>query len=181
MTAVKRARAGDGGDAVKEPGVAPLGPPDANFSRTTIVLGKLVCDAVVAPPLVVPPDVLAQAFPRVLSICGFVPSSLVPSPPSVSVHSVVPSGNSSEAQCGFFSMLLRTLTSGHLHAIVALDKDWFAVITVPFTRPFPPAQPQPQNLLLLHVLAPGAEIPGIGKLCTDASSLISSPSFGLAS
>ena len=170
MTAVKRKRSSDDTDVAKEPGVMLSGQEDTVFSCSVMALGKLVCETVVAPPLEVPPEVLAPAFPRVLSICGFVPSSLIPCPPSVSVHTMVPSGSSTEAQCGFFSMLLRTLISGHLHAVVALDKDWLAVITAPFSIPFPPVQSQQQQLLYLHILAPGTEIPGIGKLIVDSSS-----------
>ena len=179
MTAVKRLRGSDGGDAVKEPGIASIEQQDGAFSCAAIALGKLVCETVVAPPLEVPPEVLAPAFPRVLSICGFVPSSLVPSPPSSSVHSIIPSGSNSECQCGFFSMLLRALISGHLHAVVALDKDWFAFITVPYSMPFPLAQNPRQNLMLLHVLAPGTEIPGIGQVCVDTLSLTSAPCFNI--
>lgn len=165
----------------------PSPPPQAQFSEVVLAFGRLVCDVAVAPPLAVPAGVLARAFPRVLAVAGFVPAALLPSPPSVAVHSVVPvllrgaPAARDRTQRAFFALLQRTLVSEHQHALVALDADWLAVLTAPYVLPFAGTErpSSPLQLLLLHVLAPGAELPGIGRLTLDSLSLCSPPPFAV--
>lgn len=153
------------------------------FAEAVLAFGRLVCTVAVAPPLAVPPGVLARTFPRVLAVAGFVPAALLPSPPSVAVHSVAPvlRGAADRAPRAFFALLQRALVSEHQHALVALDADWFAVLTAPYVLPFSGAErpSSPLQLLLLHVLAPGATLPGIGRLSVDSLSLCTAPSFAI--
>lgn len=171
---------------------APLPPqpqaqPQAQVSEVVLAFGRLVCDVAVAPPLAVPAGVLAPAFPRVLAVAGFVPAALLPSPPSVAVHSVVPvllrgaGAERDRTQRAFFALLQHTLVSEHQHALVALDADWFAVLTAPYVLPFSGTErpSSPLQLLLLHVLAPAAELPGIGRLTVDSLALCTPPPFAV--
>lgn len=165
---------------------APL-PPQPQVSEVVLAFGRLVCDVAVAPPLAVPAGVLAPAFPRVLAVAGFVPAALLPSPPSVAVHSVVPvllrgaGAERDRTQRAFFALLQHTLVSEHQHALVALDADWFAVLTAPYVLPFSGTErpSSPLQLLLLHVLAPAATLPGIGRLTVDSLALCTPPPFAV--
>jgi hypothetical protein len=96
------------------------------------------------------------SFPRGLGVVGFLPSRLIPSPPSISCHAIVlcQSGEGGEPLVPFCSVLARTLALERMTAVVGLSGRWRAVITSPGGNP----------PLLLHVLRPGESLPGIGPL-----------------
>ena len=133
----------------------------------SVAVGSVRCGAAVYPAPAVPRGVAVARFPRVLSVVGFVGAALLPSPPSLSVHHVVPlppntpqqQQAEADAERGVFALLQRALECEHQHALVALDHDWFAVLAA---QPVRPLGGSTTRALLLHVLAPGTALPGSG-------------------
>jgi hypothetical protein len=66
-----------------------------------------------------------KKLPTVLSIVGTLQQHLVQSPPSLSRHFLIPASDSSVAFC---HLLLETLRSEKLVALVFLGKDWFGLL-----------------------------------------------------
>ena len=139
------------------------------WDELNVVVGSARCDVAVVPRPEVPSGVAAPNFPRVLSVVGFVGAAQIASPPSLSVHHVVPNCTNdrspqAKAEHAMFALLHRTLVCEHQHALVALGHRWFALLTAPPLRAFAGSGVAVEGteplVLLLHVLAPGTVLPG---------------------
>lgn len=117
------------------------------------------------------PSDFPTSFPQAFGIAGFLPAKLIPSPPSISAHVIIPesdateSGGKGDAVSPFISVLTRSLASERCSAVVAFGKTWRGLITAPFpVLPSANKSATQHCPLVLHVLRPGISLPGIGFL-----------------
>ena len=116
-----------------------------------------------------------KSFPKTVSVVGFTSLKALPSVPCISTHALVPYGDLKEDEStfeaafgeqdvrldGLFDLLMSTLWTEQLVALVAFNENWLGTITNPMG-----------NCLYLNIHRPGEGIAEYGNISMDRLTIV---------